>query len=95
MPLETIVKGLKVFDFYLKYLFIFYFIYFFNKVISNQRIGNEMKKILSQKFSDSFIKMFYDFKMDTYLGMFFFCFFLNKNTPVLNTLRVTKKWKLK
>ena len=65
-------------------------------MISNQRIGNEMKKILSQKFSDSFLKIFYDFKMDLYLGIFFLLlFFFNKHTLVLNTLRVTKKRKLK
>ena len=37
-------------------------------VISGERIGYEFRKILAQKFSDVFMKLFYEFKMPKYLG---------------------------
>ncbi len=38
-------------------------------MISGERIGYELRKILSQKFSDSFLKIFYEMNMNKYLGI--------------------------
>jgi hypothetical protein len=38
-------------------------------VISGERIGYELRKILSQKFSDSFLKIFYEINISKYLGI--------------------------
>ncbi|RMZ95381.1 CCA tRNA nucleotidyltransferase mitochondrial [Brachionus plicatilis] len=39
------------------------------EIISGQRIGHELRLILSQKFSDSFMKIFYDFNLASHMGM--------------------------
>ena len=43
-----------------------------SKAISGERIGLELRKILSQKFSDSIIKMFYDFRINEFIGELYF-----------------------
>ena len=39
------------------------------KVISSERVGSEMKKILANKFSDKFIKLFYELNISKYIGL--------------------------
>ncbi|CAF0827092.1 unnamed protein product [Brachionus calyciflorus] len=39
------------------------------KIISGQRIGYELRKILSQKFCDSFMEIFYEFSLAPHMGL--------------------------
>ena len=46
--------------------------FFFKLGISAERKGDELRKILSQKFSDTFMRMFYDLKISKYIGKYRF-----------------------
>ena len=61
-------------------------LFFVKLEISGERIGVEVRKILAQKFSDKFIKIFYDFKISDYIGKWALFLFLSETGIKLSTL---------